>query len=216
MPALTEAQLGQQNFMMQGGTYQLPLQEMRKKGLMASEYEFHYYPKMIRLNPRVETVNRMVQLASGKEREDTFTRTVYDDIIVNSEEEEERVVAGGKTTTQMEEERQGLLMRCRANGIPADPTWLAVRLRRELGDALDAPAPGDNMAKLEAELGTLRKMAAMQAEIEALRAQMARPPEDPEAMRAELTSLGVRFDGRWSVQRLRDELDRATAPQEGV
>jgi hypothetical protein len=122
----------------------------------------------------------------------------------------------------MEEDRQGLIQRCRTMGIAADPSWSAVRLRRELGDALDAPAPGDNMAKLEAELANLRKMAAMQAEIEALRAQLGgtradapREAEEIEELRAQLTALGVPFHHRHGAERLRDLLEAATAP-EGV
>lgn len=216
MPAMTQTQLGQHNFLMRGGTYELPLQWLRERGEIPSEYIHREYPKMLRLNPREIEVRRTLELCDGTKEKVVETRTVYDEIIVNSEDEEERVLAGGRTSGQMEEDRQGLLMRCRANGIPADPSWSAVRLRRELGDALDAPAPGDNMAKLEAELATLRKMAAMQAEIDALKAAMSRPQEDADAMRAELAALGIKADGRWSVARLRDELDRATAPAEGV
>ncbi len=69
------------------------------------------------------------------------------------------------------------------------------------------------MAKLEAELASLKKMAAMQAEIEALRAALAAPPLDE--MRSELTALGVKVDGRWSAARLREELERATSPHGG-
>lgn len=215
MAVLTEVQLGQQNFLMRGGTYELPLQEMRKKGLIDSEYIFREYPKLLRINPREVTKPRAMHYCDGTKETIQETRTIYDDIVVNSEEEEERVLSGGRTSSQLEEDRQGLLLRCRSNGIPADPSWSAVRLRRELGDALDAPVPGDNMSKLEAELANLRKMAAMQAEIDALKAQMARPVEDPDALRSELATLGIKADGRWSVARLRDELDRATAPHEG-
>ena len=57
-------------------------------------------------------------------------------------------------------------------GIKVDTAWSAVRLKRELGDKLDAPEPADKMAALSAELANLRKMADMQAEIDALRAQL--------------------------------------------
>lgn len=215
MPVMTQTQLGQHNFLMRGGTYELPLQWLRERGEIASEHVHREYPKMLRLNPREVTKPRVLELCDGTKEKIVETHTIYDDIIVNSEDEEERVLSGGRTSAQLEEDRQGLLLRCRANGIPADPSWSAVRLRRELGDALDAPAPGDNMAKLEAELANLRKMAAMQAEIDALKSQMARPVEDPDALRSELATLGIKADGRWSVARLRDELDRATAPHEG-
>jgi phage I-like protein len=131
----------------------------------------------------------------------------------------------------MEEDRLGLLQRARNMGIPADPKWSAVRLRRELGDALDAPAPGDEMAKLEAELASLRKMAAMQAEIDALKAQIGGKPavrsEQPltsplsshqdadeiDELRSQLTALGVEFHHRHGATKLRELLDMATAPE---
>jgi hypothetical protein len=37
--------------------------------------------------------------------------------------------------------------------------------------------------------------------------------DEAEDMRAQLTALGVKVDGRWSVPRLRQELDDATAPK---
>jgi hypothetical protein len=215
MAALTQIQLAQQGFLRAGGTYMLPLQMLREKGIIPPEGEtaFHHYPKMLRLNPRTESRNRTTKDCEGRPVAWTESLEVYDEIVVASEDEEERVLSGGKTSTQLEEERQGLLVRCRAVGIQADPTWTSIRLRRELGEALDAPPPGDSMATLEAELATLRKMAAMQAEIDALKAQMSRPAEDPDTMRAELATLGVPVDGRWSVRRLREELERATEPK---
>lgn len=213
---LTEIQLGQQNFLMRGGTYELPLQMLRKAGILADGYEFHEYPKLLRVNPRTVTAPRIIDLCTGAKETVSETRTVYDEIIVNSEDEEERVLSGGKTTVQMEEERQGLLFRCRQNGIPADPTWSAVRLRRELGDALDAPPPNDRMAQLEAELAYERKIAAMEEEITQLKARRLAPAEDPEDLRNELAALGVKVDGHWSMARLREELDRATSPQTGA
>jgi hypothetical protein len=177
MAAMTEIQLGQQNFLMRGGTYELPLQEMRKKGLIDSDYTFREYPKSIRISQGMQTRDRSTKDCEGRTLSWQETKEAFTDIIVNSESEEERVLSGGRTSTQLEEDRQSLLLRCKASHIVADPTWSAVRLRRTLGDALDAPAPGDNMAKLEAELASLKKMAAMQAEIDALRQQLAKPIE---------------------------------------
>lgn len=188
---------GQINFMLRGGPLEMAIQNLRKQGLLNDEYVYRQYPEMVRLSKGTDE--------KGKE--------IIVDVIVNSDEEKDRVMSGGMTSTQVEEERQGLLQRCRTMRISADPSWTTTRLRRELGDALDAPAPVDNMAKLEAELGKLKKMAEMQAEIEALRAQLATTPADVDEMRVELTTLGVKVDGRWSATRLREELNRATEPQ---
>jgi hypothetical protein len=108
-----------------------------------------------------------------------------------------------------------LILRCRSLGLKVDPQWSAIRLRRELGDKLDAPEPENKMAALEHELGQLRKMAEMQAEIDRLRSSMAKPVEDTDDMRSQLTALGVKVDLRWGSARLREELEAATAP-EGV
>jgi hypothetical protein len=173
--------LAQNKFLMSGGTYELPLAMLREAGIIPSEYVYREYPKMLRISHGTETVQRKTETCKGTEITWSEDKEIFEDIVVHSEEEEERVLAGGKTSAQIENERQGLIMRCHSMGIPVDPAWTSVRLRRELGDALDAPAPGDNMAKLEAELAALRKMAAMQAEIDALRAQLAGEAEEPEA-----------------------------------
>lgn len=210
-------------FLLQGGAFQFGLAKLQEDGILAAEYVYHEYPRMVRINPRMVTTERSTDTCDKRTITWTETKEVYDEIIVNSEAEEERVLSGGKTSSQMEDERQGLLQRCRTMGIPADPGWSSVRLRRELGDALDAPAPGDNMAKLETELANLRKMAAMQAEIEALKAQLGGPRQEMmpqgtdeiEELRAQLTELGVPFHHRHGAERLRDLLEAATAP-EGV
>jgi hypothetical protein len=43
--------------------------------------------------------------------------------------------------------------------------------------------------------------------------RVATQEDEAEDMRAQLTALGVKVDGRWSVPRLRQELDDATAPK---
>ena len=168
-------------FLSQGGINQAGLAKLRDEGKLPLEghYVFKEYPKMLRLNERTVEAPRIVEYCDGTKKSTVETRTIYDEIEVNSEEEEERVLSGGKTSAQIEDERQGLLQRCRNMGIPADPAWTSVRLRRELGDALDAPAPGDEMAKLEQELTNLRKMAAMREEIAKLQAQLGKPHEIP-------------------------------------
>jgi hypothetical protein len=178
---------GQLEFMKRGGPLQMGLRHLRDRGILIEEdaYQHQEYPKMLSTpgNP-----------------------------VVASEEEEERVLSGGMTSAQLEDERQGLLQRCRTMRITADPSWSMIRLRRELGEVLDAPvAAGDRMASLEAELAYERKIAAMEEEIAALRARKAEGNE-AEEMRAQLADLGVKADGRWSIAKLREELNRHTSP----
>lgn len=217
-------QRAQQQFLLMGGAYQFGLAKLQEDGILSTDYVYHEYPKIVRLSRGTKEFERATETCDKRTITWKETKEVFEDILVNSEDEEERVLSGGKTSTQMEEERQGLIQRCRTMGIAADPAWSMVRLRRELGDALDAPAPGNDMAKLEAELANLRKMAAMQAEIGALRAQLGGPRQDAatvrdsdevEELRAQLTALGVPFHHRHGAERLRDLLEAATAP-EGV
>lgn len=209
-----EGELAQESFLRQGGTYARVLAAKQKSGEFPPAGVFREYPKMIRLQRGVEDVEWSTETIKGATLSGWFRdQPVYEDIIVNSEEEEERVLAGGKTSSQVEEERQGLILRCRSLGLKVDPSWTSIRLRRELGDKLDAPEPENKMAALESELAQLRKMAEMQEEIDRLRSQMARPAtDDAEDLRQQLTALGVAVDKRWGVARLREELESATAP----
>ena len=207
------ATIAQTNFLNAGGIFQEPMARMRDLGQMPEGWEFREYPKMLRIFKEEAEVECSTETIKGTTKTWIEKRQIFDEIIVNSEEEEERVLSGGKTSAQIEEERQGLILRARAAGVRIDPDWSAVRLRRELGDAMDAPV--DKMAALEAELASLKKMAAMQAEIELLRAKVAAPMSAPDAdndagLRNDLRNLGVKVDGRWNTARLREELDRAT------
>lgn len=186
--AISPVALAQNKFLMNGGGYELAMAQMRDKGTMAESYVFHEYPKAIRISHGTEQIaGRTETCDRGVYKDWIETRERFEDIIVNSEDEEERVIAGGKTSVQLEEDRQGYINRCHNLSIPVDPSWSVVRLRRELGDALDAPEPANEMVRLEAELAALHKMAAMRAEIAALKAQIAgEPPEPAEAPIEEL------------------------------
>jgi hypothetical protein len=180
--AMSPVALAQSKFLMNGGGYELAMAQMRERGTMPESYVYHEYPKAIRVSHGFEAAGQDRETETCKGTTVRWTdqpREIIETIIVNSEAEEERVLAGGKTTAQIEDERLGLINRCHAMSIPVDPGWSVVRLRRELGDALDAPAPGDDMARLEAELAALHKMAAMRSEIAALRAQLPEPGSEP-------------------------------------
>lgn len=174
--------LAQTKYLMNGGPYELALAQMRDKGTMpeAGSHPYQEYPKAIRVSHGTEDIPRETDTCKGTVQRWTETREKFEDIIVHSEDEEERVLAGGKTSVQIEADRAGLINRCHSLSIPVDPSWSVVRLRRELGEALDAPAPQNEMARLEAELDGLRKIEALQAEIAALKAkQAAREPDEP-------------------------------------
>lgn len=220
MSGTNRATLAQTTFMNAGGIFAQVLAKKRDNGELPEEYVYHEYPKMIRISEGFQDVECSTETIRGKVVEWTEHREIFKDIIVQNEDEEERVLSGGKTSGQIEEERQELIARGRAQGLKIDPSWSAVRLRRELGDALDA-APVDEMAALEKRLGDLKKMAEMRAEIERLQAQIAAPKEAPlaaaesdEEVRAQLRLLGIEPDGRWKSARLREELERATAPKD--
>lgn len=207
-----EGEISQSQYLNMGGSFARAIAQKRKIGELADVYTYREYPKMLRISEGVQDVECSTETIRGTMREWTEKREVFTTIVVHSEDEEERVLSGGKTSAQIEDERQGLILRCRALGLKVDPAWSAVRLRRELGDKLDAPEPENKMVALESELANLRKMAEMQAEIDRLKAQMAAPAEVDD-MRQQLTELGVTIDKRWGASRLREELEAATAPK---
>ena len=207
-----EHEIAQTMFMQAGGVFMAALAHKRKTGELPKQYVYNEYPKAVRINERREDIEHVTETIKGKELHTVLrNQLVWDEVIVHSEEEEERVLSGGKTSHQAEEERQALIHRGLAMGMRIDPGWSIVRLRRELGEKLDAAEPVNKMGALQAELDALRKMADMQAEIEALKAKLAGPSDEMTEMRAQLADLGIKADGRWSLARLREELEKATA-----
>lgn len=216
-----ETELAQTQFLERGGVLARALAKKQESGELAKrgQYQYQEYPKALNISHGFQDVDRQTETIKGTTKEWVERREVFETIIVNSEEEEERVLSGGKTSQQIEDDRLNLIARCRNAGIMVDTSWSAVRLRRELGDKMDAPevaAPADKMAALETELANLRKMAEMQQEIDRLRALTSRPSGEADDLRQQLETLGVAVDKRWGVQRLRDELEAATAPSEKV
>jgi len=211
-----EIQESQDDFLRRGGCYQIGLAYLRKAGLIpaAGKTPFHEYPKMLRFSKGFKEVAKSTVTCDKETVRWTENVEQFEEIIVHDEAEEERLLAGGKTSAQIEEDRQNLIRKCAAAGVSVDPSWTAVRLRRELGETMDAPV-ADEMAELKAKLKRLEEMAEMRRKIAALEAEIAAPKlvDDAETLRAELIALNVIPDKRWGAARLREELDRATAPE---
>jgi len=209
-----EIESGQNAYLMRGGPYELALLTHRKSGFLPRQYGYHEYPRMLYISKGIHKIERSTENSKGATISWTEEKELFDEIVVHSEAEEERVLGGGRTSAQLEEERIGLLTKARGLGIPADPSWTAVRLRRELGEKLDEPTPADEMGALEAKLAQLQRMAQMRQQIADLEAQLAgRPADDADDLRAQLADLGVTPDKRWGAARLREELERATEPK---
>lgn len=205
--ALNPIQLSQHKFLMAGGAFELPLAQLREKGILPSEYEFHEYPKMIRISRGIEEVNKPCEDVKGRTWVEKVSKEVFDEFTVHSPEEEDRVLSGGKSSAQIEDERQTLIVRARNAGLRVDPSWSVVRLRRELGEVMDAPE--DDRATLVRRLAELEELAAMKAKIAELEAQVATPrSNEADELRNELAARGVQVDGRWSVKRLREEMEK--------
>lgn len=209
-----ETEMAQQQFLERGGIAARAIAKMQESGQMDRRgmYQFKEYPKTLHISEGVQEITHETETIKGAIRSWVVDEEVFRDVIVHSEEEEERVLSGGKTREQVEEERQSLIAKCRLHGIVVDMNWSAVRLRRELGEKVDAPDPVDERSKLLAELETLRENQRLRQEIDRLKAEMAAPPDDVEDMRAQLTAIGISVDKRWGAPRLREELERATAP----
>lgn len=216
-----DIEAAQDMFLSQGGLLVHALRDKRKQTnfgdksylVPPGKYEHQEYPKIILASKGVRKIDRFTEDINKKRIEWVEEKEAFDEILVFSEEDEERVLAGGKTSAAMEDERQTLIRRCRAQGIKTDPNWSALRLKRELGEKMDAPEPVDDMAALKDKLARLEEMQAMKARIAALEAELSgRPPEDPDTLRQQLADLGVTPDKRWGAVRLREELERATEP----
>lgn len=209
-----EVQESQELFLARGGCYAIGLAYLRKNGVIPRQGQtpFHEYPKMLRFSKGFTEVSKSTVTCDKETIRWKENVEQFDEIIVHSEDEEERILKGGRTSAQIEEDRQGLIRKCAAAGISVDPSWTAVRLRRELGEAPEA-SQGDEMAALKAKVAQLEELVALRAKVAALEAQAAAPIEDEaESLRSELEGLGVAVDRRWGAARLRAELDRATAP----
>lgn len=212
----------QRAFLTSGGAYRNALNQMRTSGQLASEYVFYEYPKEIRIRRGTETVKRSTVSVDKEKIEWDEIREIVDVFIVNSEEEEDRVLSGGKTADEIEQDRQALIAQAKARNLRFDPTWTTLRLQREMGIpvAAEQPAAFDEVAELEAQVAKARRAIALRKELDELNAQLAEPAptaaisDDMDSLRTELTALGVRVDGRWSEARLRQELERATAPED--
>lgn len=211
-----ESEMAQNQFLQMGGIYARALAVKQKSGELAKVYVYQEYPRVLSFDEGEEEIERSTETIKGTTVTWVQKRRKIREVIVHSEEEEERVMSGGKTSPQLEEERQELILRCRTLGLKVDPSWSSVRLRRELGDKLDAPEPRDEMAAMKAKLAQLEEMDAMRQRIADLEAKLTRPTDEAQDIRQQLEALGVVVDRRWGVQRLRDELEAATAPNQQV
>jgi hypothetical protein len=215
MAEFIEVQESQSAFLARGGIAAIALATMRKDGILPKSYTFQEYPKMVRLSEGVQSVKRSATTVDKERITWTDEAEMFSDIIVHSEDEEERVLSGGKTSAQIEEDRQALIIKCRAHGIMVDTSWTAVRLRRELGEKMDAPEPVDELSKLQARVAELEALDQARARIAELERRLAMPAEasPKDVIIGQLQALGVEFDRRWSVARLQDELIRAEAEE---
>lgn len=214
----TESDMAQTMFLSMGGCAQRALVAGMKAGYIQRSYEYKEYPRSLRISKGVQEIERTTETCRNQILKWTEKKEIFEDIVVANEQEEERILAGGLTSSQIEEQRQSLILRCQSKGITVDRAWSTVRLRRELGDVMGADV--DDMGNVNGEMAQLtEKLARLQAvkdarvRIAELEAELAQPQDDAVSLRIELQALGVKTDGRWSTQRLREELDRATSPQ---
>lgn len=211
-----EVQRTQTDFLKRGGSAMRALDAMRQANPSPGWYE---YPKLLTFPKGRKTIQRTTETID--KRSISWSEEVDDveTVLVGSAEEEERVLAGGRTNPAIEEERLGLLAKARTMGLHVDAGWTAVRLKRELGQKLDAE-PNDEEAILRARIEKLERIKALRARVEALEAADATPgpdlplpsfapvemsPEDRDVarLRGILDASGVTYDRRWGVMRLR-------------
>lgn len=204
----------QDQFMRSGGVFVATLARMRSEGLIDDGYVYREYPKDIRIVRGKITVQCSTETNKGKTLEWEEIRDDVETITVNSEEEEDRVLNGGKTAAQIEGDRQGLILQAQQRQVKYDPSWSLLRLQRELGIKVadDAPAAFDEVAELRAQVAKAEEALALRRRLAELNAELAAPEDDLTQMRDELGAAGVKVDMRWGAARLRQELERVTAP----
>lgn len=204
----------QRTFMNNGGVYAGILQAKYDSGELVppERYEHQEYPKMIRRKLGKMVVTKTTMRIRGKEElpyEWDEEEEQFEDILVRSEAEEERVINGGKSEAQIEAERQDMIAECKRRGLHVDPSLTYLQLQRQLGTA---PSLAE-VETLQARVQQLEQEAALRARIAELEAQLRQPGDETETLRAQLRELGIEPDGRWGITRLRQELERATAPE---
>lgn len=221
-------QQAQDTFLLQGGLFAAPLARMRASGLLEPAGTYHEYPKMLYIKTgEFEDVQCFTEDVKGKQVTWTEKRETIHSTIVNSEEEEERVLNGGKTAPQIEEERLTLLAQAKGRGVRVDPSWSLLRLQREMGVPTAETAPGhgavfDEIENLKDQVRRAEEALALRQKLKELQEMLNAPAEEPapmhgetveiSALRRELNDAGVKVDGRWSLQRLREEVERVTSP----
>lgn len=211
-------EIAQMQFLQAGGVLRMVIASKMEKGEMPKVYEYQDYPKHVVFDEGVEEIDCQTDMIQGRgevTKHWTEKRRKFRVVVVNSEEEEERVLSGGKPSAEIEMERQSLIARGRGLGLRIDSSWSTVRLRRELGEKLDNDQPANQMETLERKLADLKRMADMQAEIERLTAKLSGQPaalDEVSDIRGQLEASGVAVDKRWGLAKLREELERATAP----
>jgi hypothetical protein len=182
--ALNPIQKGQTDFLMRGGWYELPMMQLREKGLLAEEgtYIHQEYPKALNLSLGVREFPCSTEDHKGRTLTWTEQREVVAPMIVQNEDEEDAVRAAFDRAEEL--------------GIAVQPDWApallphAVRLAETPKPHRNAPRPtpeqvvAERIAKLKAELAVLEPP----AEDPEAEAALAVPPAAPTPKRRRATS----------------------------
>lgn len=215
----------QEAYLRAGGPLAPILEHKYETGEMSREYVHRDYPRMAKVSLGIKTIDCSAQVViPGRSETDTRTwtetREMFDYIVCQDEAEYERVMTGGMSAAQIEARRQEMINQLKGSGARVDPSWSYSRLEQELGQA---PSK-DAIAALQAKVADLEEKAELKRRIAELEARLAGRPapvaqetsEDADSLRAQLQALGVRVDMRWGLQRLRDELEEATRPDQAA
>jgi hypothetical protein len=183
--ALNPIQKGQIEFLTRGGWYELPMMQLREKGLLAEEggYVHQEYPKALNLSLGVREFPMQTEDHKGRTLTWTEQREVVAPMVVQNEDEEDAVRAAFDRAEEL--------------GIAVQPDWApalllhAVRLAETPKPRRNAPRPtpeqivAERIATLKAELAALEPPAEDLGSVESAEAA---PPPAPPAKRHRATS----------------------------
>lgn len=162
--ALNPIQKGQTDFLMRGGAYELPLMQLREKGLIpeVGAYVHQEYPKALNLSLGAREFPMQTKDCESRVLTWSETREVIVPMIVQNEAEEDAVFDAFE--------------RAQSLGIAVHADWTPALLLHAVSLA-DMPKPrrnvprptpeqvvADRIAKLKAELAALDPVEALEAE----------------------------------------------------
>jgi hypothetical protein len=173
--ALNPIQKGQTDFLMRGGAYEMPMMQLREKGIIpeVGAYIHQEYPKMVSLHLGAREIPMQTEDCKGRTLHWTETREAVAHMIVQSEREEDAI--------------HEAFERAQSLGIAVQEHWTQDLLLHAVSLA-EAPKPRRNAPRPTPAQIVAERIATLKAELAALEPH-AEDPEPAEALEAATAPL---------------------------